>query len=215
MPWLPLFPLGTVLVPGAQLPLQIFEPRYIVLLSDLIEGRTDPEFGVVAIRQGHEVGADAVHDLYEVGCAARVSHAVALGQSRFLVMSEGSRRFHLDAIDPSAGTDYLTGAVSWLGEPDGDTAALAELAARLRLELSSYAESLGADAPDWPQDARALSYAVGEAVGLDLGERQSLLSAVSTEARLRMGLQAVRREHALSDRLRVVPQPPERLINLN
>ena len=30
-----------------------------------------------------------------------------------------------------------------------------------------------------------------------------------------MGLQAVRREHALSDRLRVVPQPPERLINLN
>lgn len=52
----PLFPLGTVLVPGATLPLQVFEPRYVVMLSDLLNSMDIPEFGVVAIKQGHEVG---------------------------------------------------------------------------------------------------------------------------------------------------------------
>ncbi|EBP4824642.1 peptidase S16, partial [Salmonella enterica] len=49
----PLFPLGTVLVPGATLPLQVFEPRYVVMLSDLLNSMDIPEFGVVAIKQGH------------------------------------------------------------------------------------------------------------------------------------------------------------------
>jgi Lon protease-like protein len=215
VPRLPLFPLGTVLVPGAALPLQIFEPRYLVLLGDLIEALAEPEFGVVAIRQGHEVGADAVRDLHEVGCVARASHAVTIGEGRFLLLSEGSRRFHLDAIDTGAGTAYLTGSVTWLGEPEGDPVAVAELASRLRLALVSYTESVGLEATEWPQDPWALSYAVGSAIGLDLGERQDLLSAPDTATRLRMALRLVRREHALADRLRVLPHPPERPMNLN
>jgi Lon protease-like protein len=215
VPRLPLFPLGTVLVPGAALPLQIFEPRYLVLLGDLIEALAEPEFGVVAIRQGHEVGPDAVRDLHEVGCVARASHAVTIGEGRFLLLSEGSRRFHLDAIDTGAGTAYLTGSVTWLGEPEGDPLAVAELAARLRLALASYSESVGLEATECPEDPWALSYAVGSAIGLDLGERQELLSAPDTATRLRMALRLVRREHALADRLRVLPHPPERPMNLN
>ena len=119
MPRLPLFPLGTVLVPGAALPLQIFEPRYLVLLSDLIEALEEPEFGVVAIRQGHEVGPDAVRDLHEVGCVARASHAVTIGEGRFLLLSEGSRRFHLDAIDPGA---TIVCVLTGHGLKDPDTA---------------------------------------------------------------------------------------------
>jgi Lon protease-like protein len=48
---LPLFPLGTVLFPGARLPLHIFERRYRTLIADIL-ARTDgfAEFGVVAIR---------------------------------------------------------------------------------------------------------------------------------------------------------------------
>ena len=58
---IPLFPLGTVLVPGLVLPLHIFEPRYRRLLADLAERpEADRGFGVVAIREGHEVGADGV-----------------------------------------------------------------------------------------------------------------------------------------------------------
>ena len=215
MPRLPLFPLGTVLVPGAELPLQIFEPRYVVLLSDLVHAMETPEFGVVAIRQGHEVGVDAVRDLYDVGCVAHVRQAVAVADGRFLVLSEGRRRFRLDAIDTGAGTAYLTGSVTWLEEPDGDTDSLADLASRVLGTLTAYARLLGADAPQCPEEPRELSYAVGTAVGLDLTDRQRLLAASDTAARLRLGLRLVQREYALASRLGVVPQPPESPPNLN
>ena len=56
---LPLFPLGTVLVPGMRLSLHVFEPRYRQLVADLLDDQDPgaPEFGVVALRQGWEVGA--------------------------------------------------------------------------------------------------------------------------------------------------------------
>ncbi len=212
---LPLFPLGTVLVPGAQLPLQIFEPRYIVLLSDLVNAMDEPDFGVVAIRQGHEVGVDAVRDLHEVGCVARVTQAASIGDGRYLVISEGLRRFHLDALAPGAGTAYLTGEVTLLEERRGDETALAELAARVRGALGDYARVVGAPEPECPQDPVELSYAVGVAVGLDLTERQQLLAAPDTATRLRMGLQLVRRERGLAAMLGVVPPPLERPYNPN
>lgn len=54
---LPMFPLGTPLVPGSLLPLQIFEPRYQQMISDVLES-SEPEFGVVLIERGHEVGGE-------------------------------------------------------------------------------------------------------------------------------------------------------------
>ena len=67
---LPLFPLGTVLFPGGLLPLHIFEPRYRALMHDLMSEPEPWSFGVVAIREGHEVGADSLRSLYDVGCNA-------------------------------------------------------------------------------------------------------------------------------------------------
>ena len=68
---LPLFPLGTLLVPGLVLPLHIFEPRYRRLIADLQELPEDErEFVVVAIREGREVGAEGARALYEVGTIA-------------------------------------------------------------------------------------------------------------------------------------------------
>ena len=53
---IPLFPLGTVLLPGAPLPLHIFEQRYRQLVADLLElPAEDRQFGVVAIQAGREV----------------------------------------------------------------------------------------------------------------------------------------------------------------
>ena len=80
MPSLPLFPLGTVLLPGARLPLQLFEPRYLELARGLAERDADERcFGVLLIRKGHEVGPDAVSDLHGIGCEARVD-AMALAE---------------------------------------------------------------------------------------------------------------------------------------
>ncbi len=151
MAQVPLFPLGTVLVPGASLPLQIFEPRYVEMLSDLVNAMDVPEFGVVAIRQGHEVGADSAHDLHEVGCLAKIVQAASVGDGRYLVVSTGTRRFHLDAM-ADAGTAYLTAEVTVLEERRGDEQEVADLATRLREALRRYAETLGAEEPEWPDE---------------------------------------------------------------
>ena len=197
------------------MPLQLFEPRYLELLSDIVYASEVPEFGVVAIRQGHEVGADAVRDLHEVGCVARVLQAAPMGDGRYLVLSTGVRRFALDGLVAGAGTAYLTGEVTFLEEGTGDADAVHDLAERLRSALHDYATTLGATEPDWPADAEELSYAVGTAVGLDLGDRQRLLAAADTETRLRLGLTLVRRERSLAATLGVVPPPPEHGFNPN
>jgi Lon protease-like protein len=215
MPQLPLFPLGTVLVPGATLPLQLFEPRYIELLDDLVNAMDVPEFGVLAIRQGHEVGVDAVRDLHEVGCVARVLQAAPVGDGRYLVLSTGVRRFRLDSLVGGASTAYLTGEVTFLEERTGDVDAVADLADRLRVALHDYAAAIGAEEPEWAGDPEQLSYAVGTAVGLDLGDRQRLLAAADTETRLRLGLTLVRRERQLAATLGVVPPPSEHGFNPN
>ena len=65
---LPIFPLNTVLFPGAPLPLRIFEPRYREMLQACLEA--DRRFGVALIKSGQEVGESA--EPYEIGTVARI-----------------------------------------------------------------------------------------------------------------------------------------------
>jgi hypothetical protein len=189
MATLPLFPLGTVLLPGARLPLQIFEPRYVALLRDLLAGQEErsPVFGVVAIREGYEVGDDGVRALHPIGCAALLTQAAALENERFFVVSE----------------------------VDGDAAAVAELAARLRAALVSFATTVGATELELADDDRLLSYSVPQTVSLDVGDRQRLLECVDTESRLRLGLALVKREKEFAATLGAVANPPSSPPNLN
>ena len=88
----PLFPLNTVLFPGGPLPLRIFEPRYLTMVSGCV--RNDTQFGVLLIRDGAETGAATTH---EVGTLARISDwyqgsdgllgVTAIGEQRFRVIS--------------------------------------------------------------------------------------------------------------------------------
>ena len=66
---LPLFPLSTVLFPGCQLDLQIFEARYLDMLSRCL--RQGSDFGVVCILEGREVG-EAARRFADIGCAAGI-----------------------------------------------------------------------------------------------------------------------------------------------
>src|SRR6478672_4324189 len=75
---LPMFPLGTVLLPFAHLPLHIFEPRYRALVKDCLAG--DGEFGVVLIERGHEVGGGDVR--FGVGTVARIVQTAELPDGR-------------------------------------------------------------------------------------------------------------------------------------
>jgi uncharacterized protein len=65
----PIFPLATVLYPGTILPLRIFEARYMDMVRRAMRDGSD--FGIVLIRNGHEVGERDV-DTEEVGCRARI-----------------------------------------------------------------------------------------------------------------------------------------------
>ncbi|KRF39945.1 peptidase S16 [Terrabacter sp. Soil811] len=216
MATLPLFPLGTVLMPGARLPLQIFEPRYVQLLKDLLDGQDErlPVFGVIAIREGFEVGDDGVRALHPVGCGALLVQAAALEGERFLAVSEGTDRFRLDAIDESAGTPYTTARITWLPEPDGDVPAITVLAARLRAELTAFAAATGAE-PELPTEDRSLAYAVPDTVSLDVADRQRLLASSDTESRLRLGIRLVRREREFASALGAVGRAPIPPFSLN
>jgi len=119
---IPLFPLGTPLFPGVVLPLQVFEPRYRRLMSDLMD---HPEagdrrfFGVVAIRQGWEVEAvSPAEALYDIGCVARVQAVRPQSDGGFRIVTVGGERFRL--IDVVVGDDppYLQAEVEWLAEEE-------------------------------------------------------------------------------------------------
>jgi hypothetical protein len=204
---IPLFPLGTVLYPGLLLPLHIFEERYRRLVRDLAERPPEEQrFGVVAIRQGREVGADGVEALHEVGCAAQVRRIEAYEDGRFELATTGGPRFRLVGVDGSL--PYLQGVVEWLPEESGEAAAvLAEPVGRRFLAYRSAlaGEAAGEAAGQLPDDPRVLSYLVAAAMILDLPDHQALLAAGDDTERLRLALRLLRREGSLLTRLPSVP----------
>lgn len=206
---LPLFPLGTVLVPGLVLPLHVFEPRYRLLVRTLLERpEAEREFGVVAIREGHEVGSDAVKALFGVGTTALVRAVTPHEDGTYALSTVGHRRFVLDATDDAL--PYLRGRVHYLDEPAGDaSAALAPGTLRRFADYRAAVAGTGAieaeDMPDVPDDPAVLSYLVTAAMVLDLADRQRLLEADSTADRLRALDVLLRRETGL---LRTLPSLP-------
>jgi Lon protease-like protein len=90
---LPMFPLGTVLMPHMVLPLHIFEPRYRTMFHDLMEG--DREFGVVQIARGSETGGGDVR--HDVGTIARVLQAEELDDGRWVAVTVGTRRLRVSS----------------------------------------------------------------------------------------------------------------------
>ncbi len=90
---IPLFPLHAVLFPGGALPLRIFEPRYLDMISGCM--KEDKGFGVCLIRDGSEVGKAA--DTYDTGTLIEICYfskqpdgllgITACGQQRFKITS--------------------------------------------------------------------------------------------------------------------------------
>lgn len=96
MPVIPMFPLGSVLLPAMPLPLRIFEQRYLKLLGDLVAS-DKPEFGVVLIERGREVGGGEKR--MEIGTIATVTE-IGTTQEFLGLESFGSQRFRVNAWLP-------------------------------------------------------------------------------------------------------------------
>jgi len=213
MPSLPLFPLGSPLLPGARLPLQLFEPRYLALAQTLAEREDDDRrFGVTMIRKGHEVGPDAAQALCDIGCEARVD-AMALverpGGTVVHLVATGVRRFRLDGIDDAAGTPFTTGLVTWLPDPPvGEDPEVAALAGRAVRAHTAYLVGLGAEAEPVEAALSGVAYRVAERMVLDPTDRQRVLEGADAATRLRTVLALLRREAAILSRFGAVPTPP-------
>ena len=88
---MPMFPLGSVLFPHMPLTLRIFEDRYLKLLGDMMESE-DPEFGVVLIERGQEVGGGEKR--FALGTTARVAQ-IGSSEDFFGLVAAGGQRFRV------------------------------------------------------------------------------------------------------------------------
>ena len=130
----PLFPLNTVLFPGCILDLQIFEARYLDMVSACM--RRGEGFGVVALLEGREAG-EAARRFSTLGCEALIRDFQQRPNGLLGIRVEGGRRLRVGEVSVQA--DQLTLAeVSWLDEAE-DAPLLAEHADLAAL-LSALAE---------------------------------------------------------------------------
>lgn len=210
----PVFPLGTVLMPGALLPLHIFEPRYRQLTIDLVTGAVpDKEFGVVAVREGWAPDVDGLAGLHPVGCTAELRDVRRLPDGRFDIVTRGARRFRLLDLDTES-QPYLMGSVEYLpDEPDATAGAdlTAMLSASARAAHRRYCDTAWKNG-DWSEPDPAvtpehLPHVLAADCLLPLTDRQSLLEQLSPTERLRMVRLLLARETGLLTSLRAVPAP--------
>lgn len=140
-----MFPLGTVLLPFAHLPLHIFEPRYRALVKDVLAG--DGEFGVVLIERGQEVGGGDVR--FGVGTVAKIVQTAELPDGRWLLDAVGTERFRITEWLPD--DPYPLAMIEPLDDElaDADTEAEARRTAveRLLRQVLALQVELGFPAP--------------------------------------------------------------------
>lgn len=210
----PVFPLGTVLMPGALLPLHIFEPRYRQLTIDMVTGAVpDKEFGVVAVREGWTADGDGIAGLHPVGCTAELRDVRRLPDGRFDIVTRGSRRFRLLDLDADS-KPYLMGSVEYLPDEPGEDAGAdltAMLSASARAAHRRYCDTAWKNG-DWSEPAAdiaadLLPHVLAADCLLPLSDRQGLLEELSPIERLRMVRLLLARETGLLTQLRAVPAP--------
>jgi hypothetical protein len=196
---LPIFPLNTVLFPGVTLPLHIFEDRYRTLISSLLEVPDEEArvFGIVAIREGYEVGTRGVHSVQRLGCSALLTTVETYDDGRYDIEVVGQRRMRVDALD--TGGDFLVGEVAWLDEPAGEDPeqAAAQALRTFHVYRQRLEELSGRDGPamsDLPDDPGELSYVLAASSLLTQQDRQALLEAEDAADRLRLTTSMLRVE---------------------
>ena len=182
---IPIFPLsGALLLPGGQLPLNIFEPRYLRMVDDALAGSRT--IGMIQPTEGD--GDNAPSPLFDVGCAGRITSFTESGDGRYLITLTGVRRFRLES-EVSADTPYRQAKVDWSAfEIDAHKDLSGEEVDREEF-LEIMQDYLGAEGldTDWeaasaaPIDALVASLAMG--CPFAPSEKQALLEAQTVAER--------------------------------
>ncbi|MCS6937791.1 MAG: LON peptidase substrate-binding domain-containing protein [Roseiflexaceae bacterium] len=206
---LPLFPLHTVLFPGAPISLHIFEERYRLMIGQCL-AQHQP-FGVVLLRSGSEVSPDDpfIRSLrrqmdiddddivreavvpYEIGTIARITESQRFDDGRYLLIAVGQRRFRVQYIMQHQ--PYIVASVTQLAE---DTSTLSSVVVtELRQTYERYWKTMTRvtgrkyDYEELPVDAVELSYWLAHRLYVDNQRKQRWLeSDVATRLREMTGM---------------------------
>ena len=101
---IPVFPLpGALLLPRGQMPLNIFEPRYLAMIDDAMADR-HRLIGMIQPDTAHP-GPEDKPNLYKIGCAGRITQLAETGDGRYLIELTGVARFRI-VDEPSVLTPY-------------------------------------------------------------------------------------------------------------
>lgn len=190
---MPMFPLGTPLMPGSVLPLHVFEPRYRQMVQDLLAGDDELRFGVVLIQRGHEVGGGDLRS--DVGVVARVLDATVTADGRYAIAALGTERFRVigwRADDPYPIAEIEAWPDVDADAPTVDPAVVASLADRVR-RIGEQVRSLGGSPPSADtgigddeltgDDAVTALYRLAAIAPLGPADRQRILCAPTSSDR--------------------------------
>jgi Lon protease-like protein len=168
---LPLFPLDAVLLPGAPLPLHVFEPRYKEMIAECLE-RKQP-FGVLRAKDS---------EVAEIGCTAEILNVVKkYDDGRMDIVTQGRQRFEVMQINSER--SFLQAEVFYLRDDPG-TATREEISRAL--ELHGEIMKLAGSEPEGTSDIneQELSFHLVGSLPLDLDFKQTLLGMKSEPERL-------------------------------
>lgn len=177
------------MLPGQELPLRIFEPRYVALVQDCMTAE-EPAFGVVLIEAGREVGGGDRRS--GVGALARIVDCADLGVDRYRLNCVVGERIRVvqwldDAPYPRADIEV------WDDEPGDpvDAAAVGEVENRILALYERVAGARGALPPDrstilGPEepDLATRLYRLASRVPMGQADKYAVLAAPSASARL-------------------------------
>lgn len=168
-----IFPLsGALLLPGMDLPLHIFEPRYRALIHDAMA--RDRRIGMIQPREGGPVPS-----LFDMGCLGHVSHIEAMEDGRFNIILTGLARFRFVRELPVA-TQFRQIEADIEQAPQEDEVLHAVERAALEQESRRFADALGY-VVDWTAVSRLddtpLVNGIAQIAPFDPAAKQTLLEA--------------------------------------
>ncbi|MBX9826699.1 MAG: LON peptidase substrate-binding domain-containing protein [Xanthobacteraceae bacterium] len=184
---IPVFPLpGALLLPRGQLPLNIFEPRYLAMVDDsLRDGHR--LIGMIQPDPAHP-GSDDKPVLFKVGCVGRITQIAESGDGRYLLQLTGIARFRVEE-ELNVATAYRQCRVTYVPFADDFTARKGEELVDRKALLEALSAFLKANnlKTDWEGIENAPNEALVNALAMmspyGVAEKQALLEAPDLKSR--------------------------------
>jgi uncharacterized protein len=183
---IPVFPLpGALLLPRGQMPLNIFEPRYLAMIDDALRGHR--LIGMIQPDAANP-GPENKPNLYKVGCVGRITQLAETGDGRYLLQLTGIARFRIDE-ELSVSTPYRQCRVTYAPFTDDFTARKGEDEVDRPSLLRALSDFLKANnlKADWEGIENAPNEALVNALAMmspyGTAEKQALLEAPDLKTR--------------------------------